>query len=117
MRKRMLITAGIAAFIAAIAGATQTPIASAQAGPRVIMIPTCTERLASMMRDPDSLEVTIEGGAASIEPLEEPHEGWGLVGEYRARNGFGGTNSDIFFCTTTKSGYIDELETGEGLSD
>lgn len=103
----IVIAAGT--LVAAGTGLTET-----SAAPGLTVMPACKAALVEMMRDPDS--VTFEN-LEGPEPLEEPSEGWSIVGEYRARNGFGGMNSDVFFCTTDETGNIDELVTGESLED
>lgn len=81
---------------------------------RVTVLAGCREELASTLRDPDSL--TLEDDVEIEQGEDEPH-GWMAIGTYRARNGFGGMNDDLFTCVADADGSNIEIITGEQLDD
>lgn len=80
---------------------------------RVVAVNSCQAELASILRDPESLEVE---NVETERGEDEPH-GWVVSGDYRARNGFGGMNSDFFTCVTGPAGDDPVVLTGEQLDD
>lgn len=113
-RNRAIVGVAVLALAVAAIMGSQTGLGRVDAGPKLTVIPGCTVALADTLRDPESLELVDE---PEVSPLDPPHEGWGIVGEYRARNGFGGMNSDLWFCTTDADGAVVEVQTAEGLDD
>lgn len=79
----------------------------------VMVCAQCRAELAGALRDPSSL--TIED--MSIEQGENEPHGWVAIGTYRARNGFGGMNSDVFMCTADADGANTEVLPGESLDE
>jgi hypothetical protein len=85
------------------------------AGAELVTVPGCEAELRAMLRDPDSLEtsnITVDRNYSS-----NGTPGRRVMGDYQARNGFGGMNNDVFVCVTSADGTSPGVATGESTDD
>jgi hypothetical protein len=110
-RHPRILAAAIVTAVVALVVTTGLLTAGSDGFTRVFAAAACEAELESQLRDPESLEIE---DVEILQGSNEPH-GWAMTGGYRARNGFGGMNSDFFFCSTNADGTEPEVTTGESL--